>query len=345
MPSIVVNDEGIELSYIDSGIPQKGTFVHRYITIFAIHGFRFTNHMFDRFMAQAYDAKMRFVAISRRDHPGSTPLAPQDLTDLAEHGEEDKQAFLQARGLEIASFVDRFIEQNGLLPISSDRKTGGIVILGHGIGCVFALSAVASLDTLSASVQQRWGAHMRALLLHEPMTVSIGKPRLPEAWGPRNLPSTLIDEQWLTSYFKQWDLNARNLSIYSYDITPSIAKLPTIASMSEDEIVRIFTEFPLSSSDLPFIIACQQQIKACYKKACFDEDIRGLMPNMKIWVFSGDRTLPFSLPAYWAMEDDNDARGGGYLHFRIVHNVNHFAHWAEPALILRLYQDALQLPH
>ena len=128
----------------------------------------------------------------------------------------------------------------------------------------------------------------------------------------------------MTSYFKQWDLNARNLSIYSYDIQPSIARLATVDTMSQEEISRVFIESPFPSSDPLFLLSCQHQVKACYKKACFDGDIRGLMPNMKIWVFSGDQTLPFSLPAYWAMQDGNDARGGRFLNFRIIHGVNHY---------------------
>ena len=43
MPSILVDDKGTQLSYVDTGIPRKGAFVHRYVTIFAIHGFLTTN--------------------------------------------------------------------------------------------------------------------------------------------------------------------------------------------------------------------------------------------------------------------------------------------------------------
>ena len=117
-------------------------------------------------MGQAYNANVRVVAISRRDYPGSTPITLQNANDLAEGSNEEKRTFLRERGLEIASFIHHFIEDHGLLPISSDGKNGGIVILGHGIGCAFALSAVASLDAFPASVQQRWGSHVRALLLH-----------------------------------------------------------------------------------------------------------------------------------------------------------------------------------
>ena len=187
MPSIVVDDNGTQLSYIDSGIPARvaGAFIQHYVTIFALHGFYFTNRelqyrgcggivpdvqpvqeTFEKVMAHASEANVRFVAISRRDYPGSTPFSPQDLEAFSSPSSEDKQALLRDRGLEISTFICNFIEQNGLLPISNDGKSGGFALVGYGFGTVFALAAVANLDMLSVSFQTRWGAHMRGLLLH-----------------------------------------------------------------------------------------------------------------------------------------------------------------------------------
>ncbi|PIL24378.1 hypothetical protein GSI_14131 [Ganoderma sinense ZZ0214-1] len=345
MPSMVVDDKGTQLSYIDSGIPARvaGAFIQHYVTIFALHGFYFTNHTFEKVMAHASEANVRFVAISRRDYPGSTAFSPQDLSAFSSSDGEDRRVFLRDRGAEIATFICNFIEQNGLLPISSDGKSGGFAVVGYGFGSVFALAAVANLDTLSVSFQTRWGAHMRGLLLHDPLAVSVGKPRLPAAWGPRNFPSFMLDKQWQTGYFNQWDMNARNLGMHTYDINPSLARLPTVDTMTEEEIARVFHDPIHHSSDIPLAVSCGLQVKANYKKACFDQEIRALVPDMKVWVFSGDLSQPFSLPAFWAVENDNAARGGGFVNFRIVHSVNHYVLWVDPALTLRIYLEALGL--
>ena len=134
----------------------------------------------------------------------------------------------------------------------------------------------------------------------------------------------MLDKEWQTGYFKQWDMNARNLGMYSYDINPSLVRLPTVDTMTEEEIARVFHDPIHRSSDIPLAISCGPQAKVNYKKACFDEEIRSLVPDMKIWVFSGDLSQPFSLPAFWAVENDNAARGGGFVNFRIVHSVNHY---------------------
>ncbi len=121
---------------------------------------------FEKVMAHASEANVRFVAISRRDYPGSTPFSPQDLDVFSSPSGEDRRVFLRDRGMEIATFISNFIEQNGLLPISSDGRSGGFALVGYGFGSVFALAAVANLDMLSVSFQTRWGTHMRGLLLH-----------------------------------------------------------------------------------------------------------------------------------------------------------------------------------
>ena len=191
MPSMVVDDEGTQLSYIDSGIPAMvaGAFIQHYVTIFALHGFYFTNRKslfrsyfrvvfdfyinlgwfkdtFEKVMAHSSESNVRFVSINRRDYPGSTPFSPRDLDAFSSSDGEDRRVFLRDRGAEIVTFICNFIEQNGLLPISSDRKSGGFAVVGYGFGSVFALAAVANLDTLPVSFQTRWGAHMRGLLLH-----------------------------------------------------------------------------------------------------------------------------------------------------------------------------------
>lgn len=117
-------------------------------------------------MALAQGSNVRFVAVNRRDYPGSTPLPAEDTALLTSGTDEQKAAFLKARGVELATFVDKFIERNEVPPISTDGHTGGFALLGWSLGNAIALAAVANVDSLSATAQARWTSGMRALILH-----------------------------------------------------------------------------------------------------------------------------------------------------------------------------------
>ena len=181
MPSIVVDESGTKLSYIDSGAPDR---VANYVTIFAIHGTVFAGReysvlfdclthsdlhnctaIWDRVIALAPKAGVRFVAVNRRDYPGSTPLSPGELNVLNSGTDEQKSKYLKARGVEFATFFDTFAERNTLSSISSDGSSGGFAVLGWSLGCTFALASIAAVEALPAHVQERWKTRMRSLIL------------------------------------------------------------------------------------------------------------------------------------------------------------------------------------
>ncbi|KAI1787185.1 hypothetical protein LXA43DRAFT_975377 [Ganoderma leucocontextum] len=345
MSSLVVNESGMELSFVDSGAPNSAT---NYVTIFAIHGTVFTGPIWDRVIALAPKAGVRFVAVNRRDYPGSTPLSPEEIGVLSSGTDDQKADFLKARGVEFATFVGLFAEKDSLPPISADGSSGGFAVLGWSLGCAFALAAVAAVDALPAPAQARWKNGMRSLILQEPPTVSLGKPIPPDAWTPlvdQSMPveaRTPFFSHWITSYFKHGDLTARDPKAISY-VVPTTSRAPTIYSMSDAEIARSLYEPSAFGSDLAFMIYCAPQIAATYHKAVFDKGLRALVPKMKVVVFSGDETASFSIPSQWAVEDDDKAAGGGFVAVKWVPGFNHLAHVAEPAAALQVYMDAFKL--
>ena len=115
---------------------------------------------------------MRFVAVNRRDYPPSTHLSTQERDALSSGTDNQKAAFLKARGVEFATFVHLFAEQNRLPPVSPDGLTGGFAVLGWSLGCSFALATVAAIDALPAPVQARWRDGMRSLILQGMSTSS-----------------------------------------------------------------------------------------------------------------------------------------------------------------------------
>ncbi|KAI0666401.1 hypothetical protein C8Q78DRAFT_984281 [Trametes maxima] len=344
MPSIVVDDKGTELSYIDSGVPASAS--NAYTTIFAVHGTVFTSPIFEKVSKLAGPAGLRFVAINRRDYPGSTPLTAEDSGVLASGTDEQKAAFLKARGVELATFVDRFAEQNNVPAISADGKSGGFALLGWSLGNAIALAAVANVDALSAPSQARWSSGLRSLILYEPPTVAIGSALPPKIWSPQidqSIPAELRGKfftQWITSYFKHGDLSTRDLDTLSY-VVPATFRAPSIYGIPDADLARIVYDPPGSGSDMLFMVFSAAQINAAYKKAVFDKGVRTLLPKLKVFAFTGDVTCPFSIPAFWALQDDDKAHGGGFIETKIVEGINHFVHWDEPELALKIYQDAL----
>ncbi|KAI0354026.1 hypothetical protein OH77DRAFT_1426430 [Trametes cingulata] len=344
MQSIIVDDHGTKLAYLDSGVPQPAD--NDYTTIFAVHGMVFTTPIFEKVMSLANVSNIRFVGINRRDYPGSTPLGTEDKAVLASGSEDEKAAFLKSRGLEVANFVDRFILSNHVPTLSSDGKRGGFALLGWSLGCTFALAAVANIDALPAASQLRWQSNMRALVLHEAPTVAIGSPLPPKAWSPQidhSIPAEDRDPlftQWITSYFKHGDLSTRDPNVLTY-VVPATFRAPSIFRMSDKEIGKIVHEPPASGSEMLLMHCTVTQINASYKKACFDPSIRRLLPKMKVTAFTGDVTCWCSLSAHWAMEDDDKAHGGGFIDLEIIQGISHFAQWDEPAVILKVYTEAL----
>lgn len=121
--------------------------------------------VFQKVMALAANYGLRIVGINRRDYPGSTPFSHSELAVLSGGSDDERADFVRARGLEIATFVDRFIENQGVPPISEDGKSGGIALLGWSLGSAFVLSTISCCDTWPTELQSRLKTHLRALIL------------------------------------------------------------------------------------------------------------------------------------------------------------------------------------
>ncbi|KAI0700662.1 hypothetical protein C8T65DRAFT_657414 [Cerioporus squamosus] len=361
MPSIKVDAQGTELAYCDTGAPQ-GTHSGEqdYLTIIAIHGMVFcaregrtfvvsdaTEHftaIFERIMKTSVDAGVRFVALNRRDYPGSTPLTEDDLRVLESGTDEERAAFLRTQAVQLATFIDRYIQQNSIPAISPDRKTGGIILLGWSLGCTFGLSILSNADIYPEATRTRLALHLRTYIMFEPPTVAIGSPRPSQLWSPV-IDTTLPADQrtaafvlWVTSYFTHGDLSTRDPSVLSYWI-PARTRVPSIYNMSPAEHARAVYTPPGDKSDMLFMFFSEPAIQQTYRKACFDPAVRALFPGMKICVLSGDATSPHGLPAFWSMQDDDAKHGGGFIEFGWVPGANHFYFWDEPKGMLERFRE------
>ncbi|KAL0581927.1 hypothetical protein V5O48_000157 [Marasmius crinis-equi] len=345
--TIVVNREtGVELSYLDSGAPPQSC----YTTIFAIHGMIFTNAIFQKILDVAVTKGIRFVAINRRAFPGSTPYSREEL-DVVTNGastETDKDAFIQDRGHEITYFIDSFIQEHELPPLSADGMNGGVAILGWSIGSSHAAAAVASTLTLPADVCARLRLHLRSLIFYEAAPMILGLPPPPQSWLP--LTDTTIPaasrlrafSQWATSYFDHGDLSSRDPEQLEW-VVASPSSVPTFYTFGTETLNTITTfDDATAGVDVPYTYYFQNQLSSCYRKAFFGKEIAAIFPHIRRSCLCGEKTGALGIAGFWAIQDDEKTFGGWTdVNYKLVPGINHFVHWADPEKALQILMELM----
>ncbi|THH14811.1 hypothetical protein EW146_g5570 [Bondarzewia mesenterica] len=151
---------------------------------------------------------IRFVAVNRRNFPGSTPFTSDEASILATGDDRQKSA-----------------STTSIPPISDDGKIGGIALLGWSVRAPFACATIASVDSHA----------------HSPC---LWTPDSREKLGARyrcQHPAELrlrAFAHWMTAYFDHGDLFKRDLDLLSY-IMPSTSRSPTIFTMAATEVKDI----------------------------------------------------------------------------------------------------------
>ncbi|KAK0471021.1 hypothetical protein IW261DRAFT_1514100 [Armillaria novae-zelandiae] len=345
--SLVVNTAGVELAYIDSGAPPHAS---SYTTIFAVHGMIYTNQTFQKVLNVAPSQGVRFVAIQRRPFPGSTPFTAEELNVILTGGssEAERDAQMAARGHEMASFVDTFIQKFKLPPLSDDGKTGGVALLGWSEGGAFPIAAIASSDTLPAHVQARLSSYVRSLIVYESAPPVLGFPTPTQNWAPLNdttMPKNLrlpAFGQWSTGYFDHGDItlsSAHNLDSLSW-VLSSPERVPTFYNIPVDQLKTITTYGNDALTDVPFLHFFSYQLQAVYSKVFNDTNIAAKFPHMKKSCLCGDKTGAFAVAGLWAVQDDQKENGtDANVSFKLIHGANRFLIWDDPEKAFHAFMD------
>ncbi|KAG6867682.1 hypothetical protein C0993_012450 [Termitomyces sp. T159_Od127] len=318
---------GVELSYIDSGAPVPH---QAYTTIVAIHGMCFSNLIFEKMLPVSLKRGTRFVALNRRHYPGSTEYSSEELGIVMSGGtEEQKVAELQARGIEIATFIDNLILQNNLSPVTQDRKEGGIILLGWSLGSASALAAIASAHALPSETRARLGAHIKSVIIYDPAPIVLGLPTPDQNWTP--FLDTYVPEglrlaafgQWVTGYFDHGDLAKRDPSTLSW-VLPSASRIPTFFNIPAEKFAEISRYGNDGSSDLPYMIHFMPQLKSAYRKVLDDPEVLNIFPLLKLVLLVGEQSGAFAISGMWAVEDDQKKSNGSQSKIKLVNGANHF---------------------
>ncbi|KAG7098477.1 hypothetical protein E1B28_000422 [Marasmius oreades] len=180
---------------------------------------------------------------------------------------------MEERGHEILKFIDSFIQEHELPPLSTDGVNGGVSILGWSIGASHAAAAVASSCTLSGDIRARLGPHLRSLIFYEAAPMILGLPPPSQSWLP------LTDEsippasrlrafsQWATSYFDHGDLSTRDLEKLSW-VVASPDAVPTFFTFGSETLKRLTTfDDTAAGVDVPYTYYFTNQLSWCHHKA------------------------------------------------------------------------------
>ena len=121
--------------------------------------------IFKRVQNAAIKRGVRFVALNRRNYPGSTPYSEEEINVLSNGTKEQKDAWHRDRGHEVGMFIHKLIVKENLPPISADRQTGGIILLGWSIGAGDVNNTIAHTDTLPSEIRTSLASYMRSMII------------------------------------------------------------------------------------------------------------------------------------------------------------------------------------
>ncbi|KAJ8086079.1 hypothetical protein PM082_004898 [Marasmius tenuissimus] len=337
---LVVDDKTkVELAYLDSGVPPGAK---TYTTIFAIHGMIFTNLIFEKMLSIAPSKGVRLVAVQRRPFPGSTPFTPQELNVTLTGGSSDQEraAYAEARGHELANFIDRFIQKFKLPAIGANGQ-GGSVIWGWSVGALLPVWTIGNAKTLPADVKTRLGANVRSLIIYEAAPLVLGLPMPPQNWSPlvdesvvenRRLP---LFAQWSTGYFTHNGVPFSLKTPHNPDLlewvlhTPTV--VPTVYNIPLDKFNKIATFGADAQTDLPILFFFAKDLKNGYDNTFKDAETAKIFPRMKRGVMQGTLGPAFGAAGLWAIQDDLAASGSSVrVDYKLVDGGNHFYIWDNP---------------
>ncbi|KAJ7474271.1 Alpha/Beta hydrolase protein [Mycena latifolia] len=244
--------DGIEILYTDSGAPPTPD----YTTLVVLHGTGFNGYGFVPLHAHAHKHNLRTILWNRRDYHGSTKYTNEELADL----HAGRRIFQDRQALQIAWFLEHFIEHEKTPKVTADRTARGFILLGWSSGCSVVLALFADPSIFPPGLYDTVEPYLRSLVLYDPPVVALGYPP-PEVEGfydPFNDPECTSPDQafdnfqkWITSYFKHPDIASGNPSGMSFEkFTPK----RTISGWTEEEMAKYCEKFGAIRSIFPLFV-------------------------------------------------------------------------------------------
>ncbi|KAK7053764.1 AB hydrolase-1 domain-containing protein [Favolaschia claudopus] len=335
MPSLTLQN-GVVFGYTDSGALTEST---SYKTLVFIHGHTFHNGVFQRLNPVAKSNGLRVIAVNRREYPGSSSFSDEELAKFATGTDAERATLLEQQGRDLAMFLDGLITDH--LP-----QTGGVALVGWGMGNLFLMPLVACISTLPEATRKRLSSFVRSIIMmHAPsfafaLPTPSGKlipptdPKIPpEALGPALA-------KWVSGYFIHGDLsshNVDNLTYHNYDP----AKPSTVETLKPEEFLGMMDLAPGGKYDNiiggpPFTAPLSKQTK----KALFTKTVRDSWGSAHFWVVYGDAEPWNAIQAAWSLED-LAKESACEINFKVIKGINHFFVWENPEKALTELKECI----
>lgn len=303
--------------------------------------------IFSRVQLAARSSAVRIVSVTRRDYPGSTPFSADELLVLNGNGtESDRDQFQASRGLELVSFIDKFVQKEGI----SLSPKGGIAICGWSLGNSVTGSAIANFKSAPPSTIARLSPYIRTLVIHgeyqlpyakvcyscrpnnnsEPSPNIIGLDNDPRNYSPLTAVDPTIPEdselpmftEFVAGYFQHGNLSTRDPDVlefydHSFNLPP-----PSVYNMTASGHGDILVFSEPAKRDVTLQLNFVPQLLASYK-ALYTKELYETLPNLKNFFFGAEHTAGYGPLATWLVEEDDEAHGGGFIKAKLVSGINH----------------------
>lgn len=86
--------------------------------------------------------KLRLVLVNQREYPGSSTFFPEELEKLNGDDHDAQLLVVKGIGLELATFMARFVQTHNI-PKPTGRRKGGLAVVAWSLGNMALLSFLA----------------------------------------------------------------------------------------------------------------------------------------------------------------------------------------------------------
>jgi hypothetical protein len=75
---------------------------------------------------------------------------------------------MERLGLQVANFLLRFVQTHNVPRVSSDRKSGGLVVMGWSLGNITSLAFIGQPDVVPKELYRELTPYMKEIILFGP---------------------------------------------------------------------------------------------------------------------------------------------------------------------------------
>ncbi|OCH88674.1 alpha/beta-hydrolase [Obba rivulosa] len=361
---IPVDGNSTVLYYEDTGVPKGSS---TYTTVFLVHGAMFHGATFRRTFPYAAANNLRLVALNLRDYNGSTAFSTEELEPL-EGPVECQIAWMDARALEIAAFISRFIESEDL-PAFAESSTGydrvgGFALLGWSIGNILTLAMLARADKMPEHTRQLFSTHFRSLLMLDIAPFAVGETPPESLWCPLRDPS-ITDPAEILSQLNDWvgwyitklpapttdvSVLASRKPLHKVEGSDALRFTPTVTRMTPAEVAGITNAQTLFGSQMKMFGIPLAVWEADMRRALLDcpredDGAQPVWPTVRVKAIWGDMTsddvvyATGQLSEKYAAQQKLGRPGIRPLEILRFEDGNHFPHWDVPERFVMFLAD------